>query len=351
MRASTSAPLLAVSLALAACAPDASRNASVPLDAMAPNDASVPFDGMASSDASPPFDGPSSPDGMADPDASVPFDGMAPIDASVPFDGMASSDASVPFVDGGGSRSALSTLVPRALFESMFLHRATAPCRGAFYTYEAFLAAAETFPAFAAEGDDATRRREVAAFLANIGHETTGGWPTAPDGPYAWGLCWITEGATVEPSALPDYCAPSAAWPCTPGEKYFGRGPIQLSWNYNYGQCGEALALPLLADPGLVARDPVVAFRSALWFWMTPQAPKPSCHDVMSGRYVPSAADLDAGRVVGFGLTINIINGGLECGRGDDARVRDRIGYYERFTALLGTEPGPNLDCGAMRAY
>jgi len=289
------------------------------------------------SDASPPDASPS--------DASL-FDATmedgAASDASAP-------DASVP--DASMGATTLAELVSPALFDAMFLHRATAPCRGAFYTYAAFLEAAATFPAFASEGDDATRRREVAAFLANIGHETTGGWPTAPDGPYAWGLCWITEGATVEPAALPDYCAPSADWPCAPGEKYFGRGPIQLSWNYNYGQCGAALGLPLLTDPGLVARDPGVAFRSALWFWMTPQAPKPSCHDVMTGRYVPSAADLDAGRVAGFGLTVNIINGGLECGRGADTRVADRIGYFERFTALLATDTGANVDCGAMRSY
>ncbi len=247
--------------------------------------------------------------------------------------------------------ASLSELVSRETFESMFLHRGDAPCRGAFYTYDAFLAAGATFPAFATEGDDAARRREVAAFLANIGHETTGGWPSAPDGPYAWGLCWITEGATVDPSVLPDYCAPSAEWPCAPGEKYFGRGPMQLSWNYNYGQCGLALGLPLLADPDLVASDPSIAFRTALWFWMTPQAPKPSCHDVMTGRFAPSAADIAAGRMAGFGLTVDIINGGLECGHGPDPRVADRIGFYDRLTGMLGVDPGPSLDCGTMGPY
>lgn len=271
-------------------------------------------------------------------------------DAPAPTSDVSGLDAPAPATDAPGT-TALADLVPRALFESLFPHRGTAPCRGGFYTYEAFLAAAATFPSFASEGDDATRRREVAAFLANIAHETTGGWPTAPDGPYAWGLCWITEGATVEPSALPDYCAPSAEWPCAPGEKYFGRGPMQLSWNYNYGQCGAALGLPLLTDPDLVASDPIIAFRTALWFWMTPQAPKPSCHDVMTGRYVPSAEELAAGRVAGFGLTVNIINGGLECGHGADDRVNDRIGFYERFATLLGTDTGASLDCGAMRPY
>lgn len=252
---------------------------------------------------------------------------------------------------GSGSGSTIGELLPQALFEEIFLHRGTAPCPGAFYTYDAFLAAAEAFPAFAAEGPDDVRRREVAAFLANIAHETTGGWATAPDGPYSWGLCWITEGGTVDPSALPDYCSPSQEWPCAPGKKYFGRGPMQLSWNYNYGQCGQALGIDLLSDPDQVATDPSIAFRAALWFWMTPQAPKPSCHDVMTGQWAPTPADTAAGRVPGFGLTINIINGGIECGYPSPPQVLDRLGFYDRFTQILGTTPEDNLDCQAMQPY
>lgn len=64
-----------------------------------------------------------------------------------------------------------------------------------FYTYSAFLAAAAAFPSFGTSSTDAAaNKRELAAFLAQISHETTGGWPTAPDGPYSWGLCWIIEG-------------------------------------------------------------------------------------------------------------------------------------------------------------
>lgn len=252
---------------------------------------------------------------------------------------------------GGGSASSLASIVPPDLFEEIFLHRGTSPCQGAFYTYEAFLAAAQAYPAFAAEGTDEVRRREVAAFLANIAHETTGGWPTAPDGPYTWGLCWIHEGGTVDPALLADYCAQSAEWPCAPGKKYYGRGPMQLSWNYNYGQCGEALGLDLLADPDRVSSDPEVAFRAALWFWMTPQAPKPSCHDVITGEWTPSADDEAAGRLPGFGMTINIINGGLECGQPTPPQVEDRIGFYQRFTEILATTPGDHLECSSMGPY
>ena len=287
-------------------------------------------------------------------DSSTPRDAPA-IDARIdaPIDAPIGAPIDAPSRDApmDAGSLALGVLLPRDTFDALFLHRATPPCRGAFYTYEGLLEAAARFPAFATTGDEATRRRELAAFLAQVAHETTGGWETAPDGRHAWGLCWITEGATVDPSALPDYCAPSAEWPCAPGRKYFGRGPIQLSWNYNYGQCGAALGEDLLANPDRVTEEPALAFATALWFWMTPQAPKPSSHDVMTGAYRPSAADTSAGRVAGFGLTTNIINGGLECGHGPDDRVADRVGFYERFTSLLGTDPGPNTDCGAMSPY
>ncbi len=262
-----------------------------------------------------------------------------------------SADGTPPDPGTPTGPATLATLVPQTLFEQLFLHRGTAPCQGGFYTYGAFLDAAKSFPEFAQQGTEEQRKRELAAFFANIAHETTGGWATAPDGPYAWGLCWINEGATTDPSLLPDYCAASAQYPCTAGKKYFGRGPIQISYNYNYGQAGAALGLDLLDQPELVATDPTVSFRTALWFWMTAQTPKPSCHDVITDRFTPSAQDVADGRLPGFGLTVNIINGGVECNQPTPAQVTDRIGFYGRFTQVLGTPQGDNLACDKMRSY
>ncbi|XVE93966.1 hypothetical protein REPUB_Repub01dG0239800 [Reevesia pubescens] len=89
-----------------------------------------------------------------------------------------------------------------------------------------------------------------------------------------------------------------------------------------------------------------MSFESALWFWMTPQSPKPSCHDVIIGAWTPSATDQAAGRVPGYGVITNIINGGIECGTGtsNDA-VEDRIAFYKRYSGMLGVSPGDNLDC------
>ncbi|WVZ23100.1 hypothetical protein V8G54_001644 [Vigna mungo] len=240
-----------------------------------------------------------------------------------------------PTSSGGG----ISSIISSSTFEEMLKHRNNQACPGrGFYTYEAFLDAARSFNGFGTTGDITTQKRELAAFFAQTSHETTGGWATAPDGPYAWGYCFINE------RNQDVYCS-GGGWPCAPGKRYYGRGPIQLTHNYNYGLAGSELGLDLTNDPDLVGRDRNVAFRTAIWFWMRPQGNKPSCHNVITGGWTPSTADTSAGRVPGYGVITNIINGGLECGRGPDARVQSRIGFYERYCQLLGVSPGNNLDC------
>ncbi|XP_031493714.1 basic endochitinase [Nymphaea colorata] len=247
----------------------------------------------------------------------------------------------------GSSGSDLSSLISETTFNQMLLHRNDAACpANGFYTYSAFITAAKSFSGFGTTGDDATRKREIAAFLGQTSHETTGGWATAPDGPYSWGYCYINEQGNP-----PSYCVASTQWPCASGKKYYGRGPIQISYNYNYGPAGQAIGSDLLNNPDAVATDPVIAFKTAMWFWMTPQAPKPSSHDVITGQWTPSSADVAAGRLAGYGVITNIINGGLECGHGTDARVADRIGFYKRYCDIFGVTYGNNLDCYSQTPF
>lgn len=243
------------------------------------------------------------------------------------------------------SGNGFANIVSRQTYEAMF------PNRNALYSYDNLVAATQKYPQFCNEGSDERRKREAAAFLANIAHETTGGWDTAPGGRFAWGLYFIEE-VGCEKGNCTHYCdANNSRYPCIPGKTYHGRGPIQLSWNYNYGQVGEALGLDLLANPDLVKLDGSIAFQTALWFWMTPQQPKPSCHAVMSGSWQPSPSDVSQGRAPGFGMTINIINGGLECSIPTNDKVRDRVGFYERFTQMLGVSMGDNVYCDRMAHY
>ncbi|KAL7213733.1 hypothetical protein ACSBR2_016293 [Camellia fascicularis] len=130
-----------------------------------------------------------------------------------------------------------------------------------------------------------------------------------------------------------------------------------MDWfiNYNYGQAGVALALgfELLNNPDLVETDPVISFKTALWFWMTTQSPKPSCHDVIIGNWTPTPADQLTGRVPGYGVITNIINGGLECGHGPNSRVEDRIGFYQRYYSdeIFDVSTGDNLDCNNQAPF
>ncbi|MCW3465336.1 glycoside hydrolase family 19 protein [Chitinophaga nivalis] len=216
---------------------------------------------------------------------------------------------------------------------------------------------------FVNEGDLIARKRELVAFLANISQETTGGWPTAPGGQYAWGLYFREEQGYEGTSNIGYRDETSTLYPPAPGKSYHGRGPIQLSYNYNYGQASEFLYGDkniLLAAPEKVIQDGAIAFETAIWFWMTPQYPKPSCHDVMvPGKWTPTAAETAAGLKPGFGATVNIINGGLECGgASENTKVLNRIAHYQRYATikqvsleLNGGNNAGNCGCANMGRF
>ena len=86
----------------------------------------------------------------------------------------------------------------------------------------------------------------------------------------------------------------------------------------------------LLDDPNIVAGDGYTAMSGSLWFYMTPQSPKPSMHEVVTGFFKPNTADSDSNLTASFATTNNIINGALECGQGIgvDSKVQDRASYF-----------------------
>ncbi|TYI11973.1 hypothetical protein ES332_A09G243800v1 [Gossypium tomentosum] len=134
-------------------------------------------------------------------------------------------------------------------------------------------------------------------------------------------FCYIEEinGATR------DYCdETNTQYPCNPDKGYYGRGPIQLSWNFNYGPAGESIGFDGLNSPETVATDPVISFKTALWYWVNFVQP------VISQ---------------GLGATIRAINGAIECDGGNQAAVQARINYYTEYCSRFGVDPGPNLSC------
>jgi len=222
-----------------------------------------------------------------------------------------------------------------------------------FYSYKSLVAAAKLFPTFLSEGDAETQKRELAAFLANVAQETSGGWDAAPGGYFKWGLYFLEE---TNSSPMYSYNDTSKKnYLGIEGQSYYGRGPKQLSWNYNYGQFSEAWfgnKDSLLQHPQLVSTDPVLSFASAIWFWMTPQFPKPSCHDIMIGKWIPNANDSTKGRLPGFGATVNVINGGVECDVNIPmTKTSYRYKYYKYFCNYFHVSPGENIDCSNQKPF
>nr|WSY50303.1 chitinase [Streptomyces sp. NBC_00886] len=218
-----------------------------------------------------------------------------------------------PYACDGGSGTPVGTfVVSEAQFNQMF------PSRNSFYTYSGLTAALSAYPGFANTGSDTVKKQEAAAFLANVSHETGG-------------LVYIVEQNTAN---YPTYCDWSQSYGCPAGQAaYYGRGPMQLSWNFNYKAAGDALGIDLLNNPWLVQNDAAVAWKTALWYWNTQSGP---------GSMTPHNAMVNG---AGFGQTIRSINGSVECDGKNPAQVQSRVDAYQRFTSILGTTPGANLYC------
>ncbi|WP_345443918.1 chitinase [Actinoallomurus vinaceus] len=203
-------------------------------------------------------------------------------------------------------------VVSQGNFDQMF------PRRNGFYTYNGLVSAMSAFPGFANTGGDTVEKRETAAFLANVSHETGG-------------LVHVVEQNTAN---YPHYCDRSRPYGCPAGQAaYYGRGPLQLSWNFNYKAAGDALRIDLLHNPWLVERDAAVSWKTALWFWNTQRgAGTATPHDAMVNQR-------------GFGETIRSINGALECNGKNVEQMQHRVSLYRSFAAILGVDPGANLTC------
>ena len=70
-----------------------------------------------------------------------------------------------------GSGGGVSSIITSAIFDQFLPQRNSAPANG-FYTYAAFLAAAAAYSGFGTTGSSDVQKRELAAFFANIAHET-----------------------------------------------------------------------------------------------------------------------------------------------------------------------------------
>lgn len=211
------------------------------------------------------------------------------------------------------------------------------------------------YGSFLAVGDLNTRKRELAGFLANISHETGGGTIAGEVEESLTGLYFNEEVGFIGSSAIGYVQGSGTSYLPVAGKSYHGRGPIQLSYNYNYGLCSDVLfgdSSVLLKNPEKVSQDGVLGFMTGIWFWMTPQPPKPSCHEVITGIWEPKAGGANEQYNGNFGLTIIIINneaGQSETGAGAVAR---RSRYYRIFADKMGANiSGEHCDTMGMTTF
>jgi hypothetical protein len=202
-----------------------------------------------------------------------------------------------PGVDAGPSGSCvLDGLLGQTTFNGWF------PNRNSVYTYAGLCTALQKpgYASFAKSGDTTTDKREVAAFFAHVAWET--------------GNLVFTDQQQKDPAT----------------GRYWGRGPLQLTWDYNYAACGGAIGADLTNSPELVSTDPVITWETALWFWLRND----------SGKGFTSHDAIGRGN---FGDTLRVINS-IECVAGNSAQ-QARIDNYTRYCAQLMVDPGTQLTC------
>ncbi len=230
--------------------------------------------------------------------------------------------------------------------------------------YNHFLNAVARYPFFCGEKGyfssvDEACKRELASLFAHAAQETGETQVTQS-------FYWLREYGFVNGTTyFKDGC--TAPFDCSNSwARYYGRGPKQLTYYYNYAGFSAAFFNGnynfLLQWPDIVAWDGTMFFTSAIWFVMNHQPPKPSIHDVMLGRYAPNVACTGGADCYGlafdattrvknnFNVTIEIVNGGPECRGKNTQQSANRSNSFMQMLDLLkavktGSELNPVSGC------
>jgi hypothetical protein len=200
---------------------------------------------------------------------------------------------------------------------------------------------------------------ELAAFFGHVLHESAaltavreitvcGDFATVNDK----GFCKPVGYTGGEYSA--DYCDPTKGCPCNSkvsesGEKpgfiesnkmFYGRGPIQLSWSYNYKDLQDKGYLPqgvdVCANPDVIATNAEYTWISVFYFWAT---------NKVAEVVVPEQGEGD------WGSALQIINS-REC-KADAPKgpLQQRLNYYCLAATALKAKPLLKLDgCEGLKA-
>lgn len=113
--------------------------------------------------------------------------------------------------------------------------------------------------------------------------------------------------------------------------KYFGRGFLQLTHDYNYKAASQALFNDnRLVDNPELAATPEGAWQTALWFWTSQVQPK-----------LKETGAIDKNDL---GVSVNVINGGLECGGGPNDKAQKRLKIYDGILKAFNLSGSGNLN-------
>ncbi|CAF0797668.1 unnamed protein product [Brachionus calyciflorus] len=153
-----------------------------------------------------------------------------------------------------------------------------------------------------------TSKRELAMFLAQILWESGG-------------LVYLSEIACLQNGCAGSYVTADDY----PGQKYYGRGYIQLTWSYNYKAASQDLYndLRLYTNANQVALNDGIAWAVSFWYWKKNVHSRPG---VSSGQ---------------FGATTNAINGALECSGPYTSKARQRFEIYKKVLVAFSIFEAP----------
>jgi predicted chitinase len=161
----------------------------------------------------------------------------------------------------------------------------------------------------ALEQGDITTPERIAAFLAQVAHESA---------EYRY-LEEIADGSDYEGRLDLGNTHPGD------GMRFKGHGPIQITGRANHRACGYALGIPLELEPTLIC-TPQWGTASATWFW--------------NSRNLSLLADLGW-----FTAITKVVNGGTN-------GLFDRWRYYNNNREVLGLPPlYPIGEIDAIRAF
>jgi hypothetical protein len=111
--------------------------------------------------------------------------------------------------------------------------------------------------------------------------------------------------------------------------KYYGRGFIQLTHDYNYKAASEKLygnASKYLDNPDLVAK-PTDAWKTALWFWENNVQSVLKQNDAVAKGF--------------FGYAVKVINGGIECPASKTDKAGKRLAILKKIQDAWGIKGTP----------